>query len=65
MNEWTAAAEVRAAVMREWETGRLLAGRVPLAGGAGVGSRAGTAFPFRVRLRGPKAREMADRFDEV
>ncbi len=58
MKGWTRAADIRAAVMREWDRGRLLAARV-------AGADRGTAFPLRVPVRGPRSREVVDRFDEV
>ena len=66
MNPWTTAADVRAVVQREWDCGRLLAARVPIPLDAdGTGAGPGTTFPLRVRLRRPKAREVAERFEDV
>lgn len=58
MKHWTAPADVRAVVVKEWDSGRLLAARVD-------GADRGTSFPLRVPLRGPRSREVVDRFDEV
>ena len=58
MKGWTRQSDVRAAVVREWDRGRLLAARVP-------GAPRPTEFPLRVPLRRPRSREIADRFDEV
>ena len=49
--EWTTPADLRRQVQRHWDSGRLLA--------------AGVAFPLELRLRGPDARALSDRFDEV
>ena len=52
---WTGAGQLRLAVQRQWETGRILAARCspePL-------------FPLRVPLRRPDRRALLDRFDEV
>lgn len=57
---------MRAALAREWSSGRLLAARVPAdLVPEGVARPTGTSFPFRVRLRGPTATELGSRFDDV
>ncbi len=58
MTTWSTAADIHAAVQREWDSGRLLAARVP-------GAESGTAFPLAVRLRGPTSRELGDRFEDA
>ncbi|MDP3972430.1 MAG: DUF2220 family protein [Candidatus Nanopelagicales bacterium] len=63
MSDWTTPADIRAAVQREWDSGRLLAARVPMLE-PDTEVRA-TGFPLRIRLRRPSAREMVNRFDEV
>lgn len=55
---WTGPADIRAAVQREWDTGRLLGTRIP-------GDHPGTAFPLRVRIRRPSQAELGQRFDDV
>ncbi|MGA7689755.1 MAG: Wadjet anti-phage system protein JetD domain-containing protein [Jiangellales bacterium] len=63
---WTRPEDVRAAVGKEWTSGRLLATRVPLdVVPDGVRVTPPTAFPIRVRLRGPTASELGTRFDEA
>jgi hypothetical protein len=58
MRAWTTPGDVRAAVLKEWDSGRLLAARV-------AGADRGTAFPLLVPVRGPRSREVVDRFDDV
>ncbi len=58
MSGWTSPADIRAAVQREWGSGRLLASRIP-------GSHPATAFPLRVRIRRPTQADLGQRFDEV
>ncbi len=63
---WTRPEDVRAAVAKEWTSGRLLATRVPLdVVPDDVRVTPPTAFPLRVRLRGPTASELGTRFDEA
>ena len=52
---WTTAASTAEQVLRRWNRGEILAARV-------TGE---TLFPLEVRLKGPSAREVADRFGEV
>ena len=52
---WTTAASIAEQVLRRWNRGEILAARV-------TGE---TLFPLEVRLKGPSAREVADRFGEV
>lgn len=61
MSGWTTPADVRAAVQREWDRGRLPAALLEPSGDGA----AATAFPFRIPLRRPTAREVMDRFAEV
>lgn len=63
MSDWTTPSDIRAAAQREWDSGRLLAARVP-ASGDDATVRV-TQFPLRLRLRRPNSRELAGRFDEV
>lgn len=58
-SDWTTAAQVRAAVFRQWDSGRLLAARVP--GRESVG----TVFPLRVPLRRPRSADLLQQWDEV
>jgi hypothetical protein len=58
MRGWTRPADVRAALTKEWDSGRLLASRVE-------GAQRGTAFPLRVAVRGPRSRDVAEQFDAV
>lgn len=54
---WTTAAQVRAAVQRHWDNGRLLAGRID--------PSAGTQFPLRIALRRPRSADVGSRWDDV
>ena len=56
---WSTPEDVRRAVLRLWESGKLLAGRVP--GHAELG----TAFPLRVPLRRPRSAQLPDRWDDI
>lgn len=58
MTAWSTTADIKAAVQREWDSGRLLLARVP-------GARGGTEFPFAVRLRRPGSRDLAAQFDQA
>lgn len=63
---WTSPKDVRAALQREWSSGRLLAARVPECDlPRAVDAPARTSFPLRVPLRGPSSAELGTRFDEV
>jgi hypothetical protein len=55
MNEWTRPAELTRQVERFWDRGRILRAMVD----------GESAFPLRLRLRGPTRSDLADRFDEV
>jgi hypothetical protein len=48
---WTTPGDLRDQIMRHWESGRLLTGE--------------NLFPLDLRLRGPDARALSERFDEV
>jgi hypothetical protein len=52
---WTTPADARAELQRLWDRGRILKAE---ASGESL-------FPLRLRLRGPRGRELLDRFDEV
>ena len=52
---WTTPADLRAQILRDWESGRILA--APL--------RGESLFPMELRLRGPDPRALSERFDEV
>ena len=52
---WTTPESIAEQVLARWNRGEILAGRL-------TGE---TLFPFEVRLKGPSAREVADRFGEV
>jgi hypothetical protein len=49
---WTTPADLRAQVLRHWESGRIL-------------SAPGNLFPMELRLRGPDTRSLSARFEEV
>ena len=52
---WTTAADLRAQVLRRWDSGELLAEL----------AAPGELFPLRLSLRGPTSAELSERFDEV
>lgn len=54
---WTTLADVRRVVLRHWDSGRLLAGRIP--------GRAGVEFPLRIPLRRPRAADLSSDWDAV
>jgi len=63
---WTRPEDVRAALQREWSSGRLLAARVPACCfPEGLRAPPTTQFPLRLPLRGPNAGELGTRFDDV
>ncbi len=55
MTPWTGPDEIRARLLREWDSGRLPAS---LVGGESVA-------PFRIKLKGPNQTQTAERFDEA
>lgn len=56
---WTTPADVRARVQRLWDSGRLLAGRVPGFEDDGV------QFPLRIGVRKPRSAQLGQRWSEV
>jgi hypothetical protein len=59
VGRWTTPAMVRAAVQRHWDSGRLLASRVP-------GHEAdGTLFPLRIAVRKPRSADLGGHWDAV
>ena len=58
MSAWTTPEEIRRQLQRHWDSGALLAARLPADGGEPL-------FPLPLRLRRPTAREVAERFGEV
>ncbi len=56
---WTTPADVRAALQRHWDSGRLLVSRVP-------GHEAdGTQFPLRIPVRKPRSADLGSQWDAV
>ncbi len=55
---WTTPEEIHGQLQRHWESGALLAERLPVDGGEPL-------FPLVLRLRRPTAREITERFAEV
>jgi hypothetical protein len=59
VDRWTSPADVRAALQRQWDSGRLLVGRVP-------GYEAdGTQFPLRIPVRKPRSADLGSQWDAV
>ncbi|PWV71797.1 Wadjet anti-phage system protein JetD domain-containing protein [Halomonas sp. A11-A] len=55
---WTTPEEIRRQLQRHWDSGALLAARLPADGGEPL-------FPLALRLRRPTARDITERFAEV
>ena len=58
MSAWTTPEEIRRQLQRHWDSGALLAARLPADGDEPL-------FPLTLRLRRPTAREVTERFGEV
>lgn len=54
---WTTAADIRRVLLKHWESGRLLTGRVP--------GHTGLEFPLRIVLRRPRAADLSSDWDAV
>jgi hypothetical protein len=59
VSSWTTSADVRAAVQRYWDSGRLLAGSVP------GHEEAGIEFPLRISVRKPRSAELGSQWEAV
>lgn len=62
---WTTPADIRAQVQKHWDNGRLLRDAVGAPSGADELETDRLGFPLTLRMRGPTARELATRHDEV
>lgn len=60
MSAWTTPEDIRRQLQRYWDSGALLAARLPADGDDGE-----PLFPLTLRLRRPTAREVTERFGEV
>ncbi len=54
---WTTPADVQAIVLKKWDSGSLLSGRVP--------GHAGVEFPLRISLRRPRAADLTSNWESV